>query len=305
MKLSVLVFLIGVAVLGASIADAQITGRSVPSPIYGVTFDDVSNAAAGTYALQQIAKVPTVRVVFDKGEKASYYKGPITQFRSAAYVMGEVVDSSYMKSYSLSGLQSFAANYANTLGSLVDIWEIGNEINGDWLGSNVFNKMAAVYDVISAKGGKTALTFFYEGEAGQTNCIDSQGGMFPGIAKHFQNSPTAKSEKIRLNLNYVLISWYPSQCKGVNPNWPWVYSTLAAIFPNSQVGFGELGTPNPQNGSAYEKNLISTFYPMAKTTPGLPAAYIGGYFWWYGDEELVPWPRSLGDTLNVALAAGP
>src|SRR5260370_3943045 len=133
--------------LVTTIAQAQITGRTVPTPIYGVTFDDVSNSNAEVNSLQNLVRVPTVRIVFDKGTSASYYKGPIQQFRPVSYVMCELVDSYYMKRFrTISAVQSWTNSYVNTLGSLVDIWEIGNEINGDWLGSNAFGKMAAMYD---------------------------------------------------------------------------------------------------------------------------------------------------------------
>ena len=102
-----------------------------------------------------------------------------------------------------------------------------------------------------------------------------------------------------------MISWYPDQCRGENPNWSAVYAKLASLFPNAKVGFGELGTANPENGSSYEVNEISTYYPMGKTLASLPANYIGGYFWWHSAEEMVPWPGSLGLALNSALAAGP
>ncbi len=294
----------GIAMLSVtSAAEAQIAGRSVPAPIYGVTLDDVSKVSAELKTLASIYHTPTVRVVFDRGESPSYYKGPIQQFRQVSYVMGELIDSSYMRRFqTIAAVQSWTNSYVNTLGSLVDIWEIGNEINGNWLGSNAFGKMAAMYDIVAGKGGKTALTFFYD-----DTCVGSQDGMFPWIARHFTASPTPESEKIRTGLNYVLISWYPDQCSGENPSWPAVYTKLAGIFPNAKVGFGELGTANPQGGSAYEKNEINTYYPLAKTTPGLPANYVGGYFFWYYAEDGVPWPgaNSIDDVLNAAISVGP
>jgi hypothetical protein len=71
----------------------------------------------------------------------------------------------------ISAVQSWTTSYVNTLGSLVDIWEIGNEINGNWLGSNAFGKMAAMYDIVAGKGGRTALTFFYEGETSEPHYL--------------------------------------------------------------------------------------------------------------------------------------
>jgi hypothetical protein len=296
-------------------ASAQITNRAVPAPVYGVTLDDVSAANAEYTALSSLVKVPTARIVFNTGENPAYYKKPIQQFRSVSYIMGELVDSSYMTHYKTAqAVQTWTTNYVNGLGTLVDIWEVGNEINGNWLskeknGADVMPKIAAMYDTVSAQGGRTALTFFYEGEPSDpNNCIATDHGgndMFTWIQQRFLVNPSAETEKIRLGLNYALVSWYPDQCPGESPNWPWVYTQLAAIFPNAAVGFGEVGTANPKNGSAFEINEINTYYPLAKTTAGLPGSYVGAYFWWYFAEEMVPWPGSLGQALNNALTAGP
>ena len=307
--------------LAASLpASAQITGRSAPAPITGITFDDVSNVSAEVTTLSSIAKPPSVRVVFDTGEPASYYLKPIQSFHPVAYVMGELMDSSYACSYSVPGITSFTQSYTATLGSLVDIWEVGNEVNGSWLcnsGStrrhsrgnggvgSVMQKVEAMYNTVTALGGRTALTFFYEGEPSEpNNCIDTSGGgndMFSWINTNFLDFPTTETEAIRLGVNYVLISWYPDQCQGENPNWPVVYTKLGQIFPNAEVGFGELGTANPENGSAFEKNEINTIYPLKAGVGGLPSNYISGVFWWYAAEEMVPWPGSLGLTLTAAI----
>jgi hypothetical protein len=292
-------------------AGRRIAGRPVPAPVHGVTLDNVSNPASELASLRQMAHTPTVRIVFDAGQDVTAYIGPINQFHSSAYIMGQLADSAYMKNYTSSQLTAWTLSYTQTLGSLVDIWEIGNEVNGNWLGSNTLAKIEAMYDVVAEQGGITALTFFYEGEPSEAhNCIAADNGgndMFTWIAHQFQlNLPPAQrspeTEKIRLGLNYALISWYPKQCPGENPNWPWVYTQLASIFPNAKVGFGELGTAEPENGSAYEVDLIKQYYSMATTMTGLPASYIGGYFWWHFAKEMVPWGKTiLSDTLNQAI----
>jgi hypothetical protein len=141
-------------------------------------------------------------------------------------------------------------------------------------------KVEAMYTTETALGGRTALTFFYEGEPSESNnCIDTSGGgndMFSWIHTNFLDSPTTETEAIRLGVNYVLISWYPDQCPGENPNWPVVYTKLGQVFPNAKVGFGELGTAKPQNGSAFEKNEIDTIYPLKAGVGGLPSNYISG-----------------------------
>jgi hypothetical protein len=287
-----------------------IEGRLVPAPLYGVTLDDLSNVDAEAASLGQLNHMPTTRLVFDPGESASTYAEPIQTLRDTSYIMGLLVDSSAMAGLSVAAVQKRAKEFAQTLGNQVDIWEIGNEVNGDWLGKNTVAKIEAMYDVIANQNGATALTFFYEGEPSEANnCIATDKGgndMFTWITQMFQlNLPvekrSAETEKIRLHLNYALISWYPDQCVGENPDWSQVYSRLASIFPNAKVGFGELGTAKPQNGSQYEIDEINQYYPMARTLP-LPRSYIGGYFWWYYAEEMVPATKTgLFDVLNQAI----
>ena len=160
------------------------------------------------------------------------------------------------------------------LGSAVDIWEVGNEVNGNWLsnksnGADVMPKIEAMYSIVTAQGGRTALTFFYEGEPSDpNNCIATDHGgndMFTWITTNFSlNLPVSQrpvaTEAIRTGVNYVLISWYPADCPGEKPNWPAVYTKVASIFPQSQVGFGELGTDNPQDGSTYEDDDLAKFF---------------------------------------------
>jgi hypothetical protein len=317
--LHALTFIAGPLVLAMGSPPAlggTITGRSPPSPIYGVTLDDVSKLAGVTNSLSHMAQVPTVRIVFGTGVKPSYYVNPIKEFRPVSYIMGQLIDSSYMKHYkTVTEVQSWTQSYTSTLGSLVDIWEVGNEVNGNWLsresdGADVLPKIEAMYDIVSGLGGATAITFFYEGEPSDpNNCIaTSHGGddMFTWINQRFQlnlpmNHRPAETEEIRLNVDYVLVSWYPDQCSGAHPGWPWVFTQLANIFPNSKVGFGELGTVHPQYGSSFEINEIKQYYAMAKTVSGFPPSYIGGYFWWYFAEEMVPWGTALSTALNATI----
>lgn len=225
--------------------------------------------------------------------------------------MGQILDSSDMSKFTVTSYEARTQNYVAALGNQVDVWEIGNEINGGWLGNNPYQQALAAFNVVSSQNGATALTFFYEGEPSDpNNCIDTSGDgndMFTWINEKFQLnlSPAQRdpaNEKFRLGLTYVLISWHPSQCNNIQPNWSQIYAKLAQIFPNSKVGFGEIGTPNPQGGSTYEINLINQFYPMASTT-SLPSSYIGGYFWWYYAEEMVPSTKTtLFNILNQAIS---
>ena len=285
-------------------------GRSIPAPLYGITLDNVSNAVLpGEIAsIQHLNHTPTSRVVFDPGMSPSYYSPQISQLRGISYIMGQISDSSSMKSYSVSSYQARAQDYVSSLGSLVDVWEVGNEVNGNWLGTSTIEKVQAAYDVVANAKGATALTFFYMGEPSDVNnCIDAPGDdLFTWITQKFQlglpvSQRSIATERLRLGLNYALISWYPQGCNNLQPDWITIYTKLASIFPNAKVGFGELGTASVQNGSSYEVNLINQYYPLASKI-ALPSNYIGGYFWWNYAEEMVPYPTStLFQTLNNAI----
>jgi hypothetical protein len=290
------------------------------SQLYGVTFDDVSNVSGELDLLANLPHMPSTRIYFDPNNGgASTYLTPSTTFYPKSYIVGEVADSSAMPNFTTSSIGSWANSLISTLGPCVDVWEVGNEINGDWLlrsgtdAAPTMAKMETVYDAVTnpnnltARSKLTALTFFYEGEPNDpNNCIATSNGgndMFTWIKTNFQTSPTAETEKIRKGLNYVLISWYPDLCNNIQPIWPAIYEKLAAIFPNAYLGFGELGTGNPYYGSQYEKNLINAYYPMVRNGivwPGttteiayMKAHYVGGYFWWYAAEEMVPRSSSV------------
>ncbi len=288
----------------------------VPPPVsslddlIGITLDDVSDAVRpGTIAaIRNLGKPITARVVFDEGMPASYYLKPVTEIRQSARVMGEILDSSSMKGYTVSEYEARTKEYLRTLGAQIDYWEIGNEVNGNWLGTNTFEKIKVAYQAVRAEGKKTALTFFYMGEPGDAvNCIDAPGNdLFSWINRQFQLGLPAGSrdpvtESMRNSLDLVLVSWYPYGCFNIKPDWSAIFARLATIFPNSNVGFGEIGTAKPEFGSQREIEMIREFYPMASRIV-LPPRYIGGYFWWNFVREMVPYQTSaLFPVLKAAI----
>ncbi|PXW86079.1 hypothetical protein C8R34_11658 [Nitrosomonas sp. Nm84] len=284
-------------------------GRAVPAPIYGVTFDNVSNFPAKVTALQKFPHMATARVVLDPGTIPADYSTAINAMKKSAYIMAELQDSADMKSQTVDSFKSRARTFFNGLKDSVDIWEVGNEINGDWLGTNVKNKLRAGFKVLDDAGATTAITFFYFGEPGQKNhCIPAaQYEMFTWI-KSLQQLDLAvaqrdpQNEKMRLNVDYIFVSWYPQQCNNIKPDWATVFARLAVIYPNARIGFGEIGTANPQNGSSYELDLIYEFYPLASRVQ-MHSRYIGGYFWWYFAQEMNN--TSIVNALHNAILMGP
>ena len=210
-----------------------------PDPIVGVTFDDVSKSSSEVAALQSLAKFPTVRVVIDKGEAASYYKGPMTAFHPYAFIMAELVDDSYMAHYTLSSVQSLVASYTWSLGNLVDIWEVGNEVNGNWLsklsnGSDVMPKIGHVRQRVELKREDDAHVFLRGRTEGSEQLYSTrswrQRHVLMDTCELHQCSDRGNGED-PAGRGFCFHKLVPRSIPGEMPNWGWVYNELAQIFP--------------------------------------------------------------------------
>ena len=217
----------------------------VPSPIYGVTVDNVSNLPDIVESLKRLSHKPTTRIVFDLHVPASRYVAASSKIHAVSYVMGEVVDSFFMAKYNVGDYLTRTSNYLKMLGDNVDIWEIGNEINGDWLGntSDVVAKMTGAYDRVKAAGKTTELTLYYN----------------QGCAKHPENEMFTWAqanipERKKQGLDYVLVSYYEDDCKGLQPDWPSVFERLRVMFPQSNLGMGECGSKYASPGKRHMSN---------------------------------------------------
>ena len=251
--------------------------------VYGVTIDGINKLSATVTSLSKLCMKPTTRIVFDEWVPATNYQDAVNQIHNVSFIMGELCDSYYTKRYSLQQYTDKTNEYVNLLGSKVDIWEIGNEVNGEWCGviSDVVAKINAAYNIVKAKNYKTELTLYYS-----KGCCVAKNEMFYWVNKNL--STTMKN-----GLDYVLISYYEDDCSNLQPNWQQVFDSLHAIFPNSKIGMGECGTTKSTNKAAF----INKYYKMNITTP----KYVGGYFWWYYRQDCSPYTKALWNTLNTAL----
>ena len=252
--------------------------------IYGVTVDSVVNVAGITDSLSKLAYKPTTRIVFDEGVSASAYTNAAAQIHNVSFVMGEILDSFYVKNITAADYLTRTKDYLDTLGNNVDIWEVGNEINGEWLGAapDVVAKMNAAYTEVKSRGKKAALTLYYN-----EGCYSTPANeMFTWAASNV-------SADMKQNLDYVFISYYEDDCSGLQPDWPTVFHRLALMFPNSKIGFGEAGTKTAANKPAF----ITRYYNMVITEPN----FVGGYFWWYFLQDCVPSTNPLWTVFNNAI----
>ena len=180
----------------------------------------------------------------------------------------------------------------------MDIWEIGNEVNGNWTGpyETVAAKLSESYEVVHAAGGRTALTL-YANAFGPEHCGDGESELTPVQFSERYVSPT-----VAAGLDHVLLSYYPTQCGGRLPSNAEVklqLEALHAIYPNAALGFGEVGLPRPasRKTQAEAETIMRWAYSLS---PGLPY-YEGGYFWWYGYQDILKKKARLTTVFNEAL----
>lgn len=269
--------------------------RDLPLPIYGVTVDSVADLPAVVTALRKLSRKPTVRIVFDRGMHPADYQEAIEQIHPIAFILGQPADSSYVEYYTLEQYIALFTEYLTAFADSVDLWEIGNEVNGNWLGppDEVAAKTLAAYDLVKAAGKKTVLTLVYnEGlgcAASPPDCAAStQYEMYTWVEAHVP-------KRMKQGIDYVLLSYYPAHSPTFKPDWEREFTRLGEIFPNAKLGFGEIGI---EGSEAQKAALINQFYPMRITHP----RYIKGMFWWYFRQDMVPYTKPLWKVLDRAMS---
>jgi hypothetical protein len=275
---------------GGAAADAG--GLALPSPLCGVTADDISNLPDLVAALAALPRKPTTRIVFDETQAPAYYAEAVPQIGAISYVMGEILDSAYVAQSSVAAYAKRTSDYLAAFPTGVDLWEVGNEINGNWLGttSEVVQKMTTAFDLVKAAGGRTELTLY--------GCSDS-GAEYDMFTWAAANIPA----RMFTGLDYVLVSYYEGDCGAPRAasTWPGVFAQLHQMFPNAGVGFGETGAVDTNGDDIADPTVagpyLERYYGMNVAVP----RYVGGYFWWYFAEDMVPKTKPLFATLATAI----
>lgn len=271
--------------------------RSLRGPLYGVTVDDISGLRRIVTSLRHLPERPTVRVYFDASEPARYYAAAVRELHPVSYVMGELLDSADETRISTAEFKQRVKSYLSALGGQVDLWEIGNEVNGDWTGpySTVSAKLAAAYQEVHAAGGRTALTLYYN-----VGCGDGPAELSP-LAFSRRYVPRA----VRGGLDYVFLSYYEDDCSGIRPAlaaWTGYFERLHALYPHARLGFGEIGMNSAaaSRATGAAKSLMRHYYGLPIHLP----YFAGGYFWWYYTEDCAPYTgKSLWPAMRSAFAA--
>jgi hypothetical protein len=291
---------------------------AVSAPIHGVTADDTHDVRDSAFlaklleSLRHLSVKPTVRIVYTPGNKNGYfsansYLDATKQIKSVGYVFGQPVDSFYMKCFTPAEHLNRFKDYVTTLGASVDIWEVGNEINGEWLfgetkecspkasvistsQADVITKMTETYDYLKSQGKVTALTLYY-------NTPDAK----PAANEMFTWVNATVPARMKTGLDYVLVSYYELDYGGFKPDWQDMVSQLAAIFPNAKLGISEFGWSNTKAPDAVIKDIVTRYYAVHPRVSN----WVGGGFYWEFAIDMVPYDPaadSLWNTINTAMA---
>ena len=268
---------------------------TVPDPIYGVTIDGIQGLPDILASLQKLPRKPTVRIVFDEGMPPSYYREAVLKIHKVAYLLGQPADSVYVKHYTLAGYKAQFQSFLNAFGNVIELWEIGNEVNGNWLGpcADVSAKVTAAYDLVKKAGGKTVLTFVYNEGQGcaltPENCPRSaQYEMYNWANKYVP-------ARVKKGVDYVMYSHYPKNAPDFKPDWEQEFARTGKLFPNAKLGFGELGTDGPE---AEKAAMVEAYYPMKVRHP----RYVKGFFWWYFRQDMVPNTTHQWEVLSQSIS---
>ncbi len=311
------------------------------SPWLGTTFDDATSSNIGTrLGYARNATLPSgvspnpgygwVRIVFDLGTPLGDYDNAVKSAHSKGLlVMGMPFDSTTARaclptsnpthctaSEYQARFKSLVDHFSNNSNSAmnIDAWEVGNEINGEWIdedpvtgtysygSGDMATKIAAAADYVHAHTNATTVGTLYWQVPTSNRPLNST---FTWAKNNLVDTGYANK------LDVVLLSTYVEDAP-MGSGFDTAMSALIAMFGNKPVGLGEFDYFYTDTSryfwSLTHLNAASTQAAARVARPALATqayssmlAYptsIGGGFWWYFQEESA---GSYGTALQNAI----
>lgn len=289
-------------------SNSALPAVELPSRIFGLTIDKVSDSQTVRDKLKDIRDAapenpaPVVRIVLDFGSAPSVYFSVIKEIRGrkntaapvSAFIMVELLDSyeasKCVKKPFLGKInfeeskqcyRQLTERYFNYqeggeyFRDYVDVWEIGNEINGEWFGGKsnraasacsssrppecnlVLAQIKEAYKVFvdeasGTKRAKTAVTFYFNDEGNQPGDHHSYSDSRYAMRKWIDDG-----QNFFKKVDYVFISYYEDDNfdyylmpggerihKPIIPEftkWAEIFKQIGDNYPEAKFGFGEFG----------------------------------------------------------------
>ncbi|MDO4258446.1 MAG: hypothetical protein Q4C87_02880 [Actinomycetaceae bacterium] len=273
----------------------------------GITIASHDNLDEIIEAVENLSSPPTVRIVVDSSEKPSDIRPLVDGLDPHAQLMMTVVDSTQMAQLSAEDIRQRTTAFIDVYASQVDVWEIGNELNGQWVGDNpqaINEKVSAASKVVEAAGERSAITLNYWHSA---DCYSKE---WEETISYSQTLP----DEVMKHLDLLMLSVYETACSPIQrPNARDLARTFIAIgeqAPRAQLAIGEFGAQGVEDGMErnptpqYKADIARRYMSMnAELTQLVGRRFVGGWFWWYFAEDAVPMdaPDSLWTILDELL----
>jgi len=210
-------------------------GQQHPSQQFwwGVTIDRIDDYEKVLNSVSDLVENSTtdgwVRIVFDEFIPPEYYDGIVSYAQMKnLHIMGEILDSSCMRLYSLKKFKSRVRKYVDHFPD-IEAWEIGNEVNGGWLGAKVVPKIryAANYVKKADPNDITVLTLYW-----QFGTEDIPHSVFQWAKDNLKPKLLKKIDVIALSI-YVMNS-------PLGMAFDEVFQMLHKYFPSKKIIIGEM-----------------------------------------------------------------
>ena len=284
--------------IGFTLDESQAAGKYVAN--LQTAHDITASSPAVETGWVRFVLDPTITM--NANQVLSTYGPEITAAHSQGLkVMVEPVDSSYCDASSPTApFNCTAANYHTVFENVTteltgtaapDAFEVGNEVNGDWVVSTAQNPAsarvadAAAVVTANAPGKLRVLTLFYQINTAQSTSTSL-----------FNWAEANLSTSTRTDLDDVLLSTYVEQAP-LGLAFDEVMHQMQAEFPAQKIGIGELGYwikgqrfwwefTNPGSG---HKPTVAQLMPIADQYYRAALGYsdsVGAGFWWNYPSEI-------------------
>ena len=288
-------------------------GDATADVMRGVTLDSVDDLGAAERAIDALPFTATVRLVTDPERGPDDYQEAITALSSQARLVVQLVDSTAMAGLGVEEARSRARAFVERYAGQVEVWEVGNEVNGAWAGTGpqeINAKVLAMAEQVRAAGEPTAITVNLWS---RPDCYEEE---WEDEAAYLATVPAPLAGAI----DYAFLSAYETACDPVQrPSAAEVGDALEALgaaFPNARLGIGEIGAQRGEDsdsGHIISEPTRDEKIAVARRWIGMNGQlaqrfgdrYVGGWFWWYFRQDVADAPagESIGGELADLLGA--
>lgn len=248
----------------------------------GITLDKISNLDLIVGMMKEVPYPLAVRLVCDPGMHPKDYDDAVTLLSAMSTVFIQPVDSSEMRNLSVEKYVHRNRVYMEYFGNRVYAFEVGNEINGKWCGTDVAEKVNGAMQEAMSRNVKTMVTMF-----AQASDEDPD----------FEPLTWLKNNTI-LAPYISALSIYPRQWDlNQQPDVDVIFQGLANYWPDAIQMIGEFGWDGNNESSEPTnsvKNAIMEQWYNYDAPHGVNY-HIGGFYWEAAEEMnlLLPVLQSL------------